>query len=109
MRQSGILAAAGIYALDHHIERLAEDHEKASLLAAGLEGIDSLSVDPVQTNMVFVSLPPDREEGVIPFFAESGIQMGGYIGGKLRLVTHLDVSFPDVEKVIDTFRQWIDS
>ena len=109
MRQSGILAAAGIYALDHHIERLVEDHEKASLLAVGLEKIGALSVDPVQTNMVFVSLPPNRQDGVIPFFAESGIQIGGYISGKLRLVTHLDVTFPDVEKVIDRFRQWIDS
>lgn len=106
MRQAGILAAAGIYALDHHIERLAEDHEKASVLAKGLQGIGGLSVDPVQTNMVFVSLPSEMKEGMDRFFADKGIQIGGYISGKLRLVTHLDVSLSDMEKVIGTFRDW---
>ena len=107
MRQAGLLAAAGIYALDHQVERLAEDHEKARILAAGLEEVEGLSVDPVQTNMVFVALPSDREEGVIPFFAENGIQIGGYISGKLRLVTHLDIPASAIGKVIETFRRWI--
>ncbi|MDF1739222.1 MAG: low-specificity L-threonine aldolase [Verrucomicrobiales bacterium] len=106
MRQSGILAAAGIYALDHHIERLEEDHEKARVLAKGLEALGGLSVDPVQTNMVFVSLPSEMKEGIDRFFSESGIRIGGYISGKLRLVTHLDVSLSDMEKVIATFRDW---
>jgi len=107
MRQSGILAAAGIYALSHHIERLEEDHEKARVLAKGLQDLEGLSIDPLQTNMVFVSLPSEKKEGVVPFFAESGIQIGGYVGEQLRLVTHLDVSLSDMDKVIGTFRKWM--
>ncbi|MCL4166191.1 UNVERIFIED_CONTAM: hypothetical protein GTU68_020548 [Idotea baltica] len=106
MRQSGILAAAGIYALDHHVGRLEEDHEKARILAQGLQHLEGLSVDTVQTNMVFVSLPPRLKEGMDPFFAEHGIQMGGYVWEKLRLVTHLDVTLSDMDKVITTFQKW---
>lgn len=106
MRQSGILAAAGIYALDHHIERLEEDHEKARVLANGLQDLEMFSLDPVQTNMVFVSLPKEQREDLIRFFEAKGIQIGGYVEGKLRIVTHLDVSFSDIDEVISTFREW---
>lgn len=106
MRQSGIVAAAGTYALTHNIERLAEDHEKARLLAKGLQEVD-LVLEPVQTNMVFVSLPEGKLDGVIPFFASKGIHVGSYTPGELRLVTHLDVSFDDIEKAIAAFREWI--
>ena len=107
MRQSGILAAAGIYALDHHIDRLEEDHGKARVLARGLQELEGLSVEVVQTNMVFVTLSPQLKEGMDSFFEENGIKMGGYVWEKLRLVTHLDVSLSDIEKVIATFQKWI--
>jgi threonine aldolase len=106
MRQSGILAAAGIYALTHHIERLEADHEKARVLAKGLQELEMLSIDPVQTNMVFVSLPKERREDLIRFFEAREIQIGGYVEGTLRIVTHLDVSFSDIDEVISTFREW---
>ena len=60
MRQAGIVAAAGLYALEHHVERLAEDHANAERLAAGLAGVRGLEVEPPQTNMVFVRIPADR-------------------------------------------------
>ncbi|MDA7922642.1 hypothetical protein N9B73_12895, partial [Verrucomicrobiales bacterium] len=63
-------------------------------------------LDPVQTNMVFVSLPKEQREDLIRFFEAKGIQIGGYVEGKLRIVTHLDVSFSDIDEVISTFREW---
>ena len=60
MRQSGVLAAAALYALDHHVERLADDHANARRLAEGLQGLPGVSVAPPQTNIVFVDLAPDR-------------------------------------------------
>ena len=63
MRQAGIVAAAGLYALEHHVDRLAEDHANAERLAAGLAGIRGLEVEPPQTNMVFVRIPADSTAG----------------------------------------------
>src|SRR3954447_21584472 len=62
MRQAGIVAAAGLYALDHHIERLADDHENARVLAAGLAEIDGIDIDPatVETNIVVFGHPDPR-------------------------------------------------
>jgi threonine aldolase len=100
MRQAGILAAAGIYVLEHHVERLAEDHDNAMRLAEGLAAIDGCEVDPgaVQTNMIYVGLPADRVEGLIAHLAENAILV--YPGNPLRLVTHLDVSREDVERAV---------
>jgi len=104
MRQAGILAAAGIYAIEHHVERLAEDHLHATMLAEGLAGIDGLNVGPdaVQTNMVFVSIDPEEQSRLIGFLKTRGILVGGY--GQLRLVTHHDIDAEDIPFVIETFR-----
>ncbi len=107
MRQAGILAAAGLYAIDHHIERLAEDHANARALAQGLQGAPGLQVDPgaVQTNMVFISLPPERADALRDFLRTRRILLGG--GNHIRLVTHLDVTAADVATVVDAVREFL--
>lgn len=103
MRQVGILAAGGIYALENQIERLAEDHRNARRLGEGLASIPGLKVDEVQTNMVFVEATGKQVAGLSEQLAAQGIVIGGYTGGKMRLVTHLDVSSDDIERVIEAF------
>lgn len=104
MRQSGLLAAAGIHALENHVERLAEDHANARALAEGLAEIPGVKVDPVQTNMVFVEVSGDTTH-LEERMEASGILMAGYTGEKIRLVTHLDISAKDIEKVLCGFRE----
>jgi threonine aldolase len=101
MRQIGVLAAAGLYALDHHIERLADDHDNALRLAEGLAQVASIHVNPddVQTNMVFMQLPDGAADGLRNHFAERGILLGGG-SKKIRLVTHLDVTKDDVALLV---------
>jgi threonine aldolase len=108
MRQAGMLAAAGLHALEHHVERLSEDHEKAQHLAAGLREIDAIKVDGPHTNMVFVDLPAGRVAALSDFMATQGIQILGY-QPRLRLVTHLDVSMAAIERTIAAFRQFFRS
>ncbi len=98
MRQAGVLAAAGLYALDHHIERLAEDHRRARRLAEGLARLPGLSVDPdaVETNMVFVD--SGHNEAFLAHLRHQGILAGGY--GRVRLVTHLDIDDAAIDAVI---------
>lgn len=104
MRQSGLLAAAGIYALENHVERLAEDHANARTLAEGLAEIPGVTVDPVQTNMVFVDVCGDTIH-LAERMEASGVLMAGYTGKKIRLVTHLDISAKNIEKVLCEFRE----
>lgn len=99
MRQAGVLAAAGLYALQHQVERLAEDHAKAARLGDALSEL-GYSVEPVQTNMVYVQLG-ERAEQVKTFMAERGIAVSA--APRLRLVTHLDVGTEGVERVIEAF------
>jgi threonine aldolase len=102
MRQAGILAAGGLYALDHHVERLAEDHANARALAEGLSGIEGLEADYPETgtNMVFLRLSPDRFGAFKAAMTEAGVLMGGR-APLIRLVTHLDVSADDVARIVD--------
>ena len=104
MRQAGVLAAAGIHALENNVERLAEDHRNAGELAAGLSGVDGLDVDmdAVQTNMVFVAMNPDRQVRLLDYLKEGGILAGGY--GQLRLVTHHHFDAADIPAVIAAFK-----
>jgi len=106
MRQAGILAAAGLYALENHVHRLAEDHANARLLAGGLAEIDGLMVDldQVQTNMVFVTLMQGDPLALQSHLEERGIIVRG--GRALRLVTHLDLDREDVGAVIGAFREF---
>ncbi len=106
MRQAGILAAAGIHALENHVARLAEDHRNAARLARGLTGIGGLHVDTqtVQTNMVFVSLDGGRDDELQAFLKDRGVLVSGR--GTYRLVTHLDVSEADVDRAVQAFREF---
>ncbi|CAA9324932.1 MAG: Low-specificity L-threonine aldolase [uncultured Nocardioidaceae bacterium] len=92
MRQVGVLAAAGQYVLDHHVERLAEDHEHARLLAEAC-GVDPATVD---TNIVVV--PMDDPARVVLAANEEGVLVSAVGATSLRLVTHLDVARPDVDR-----------
>ena len=98
MRQAGILAAAGRYAIAHHIARLADDHENAARLAAGLAKHAALEVSTPQTNMVFVSVKASSADGFAAHLAAKGVQVTGT--AKQRWVTHLDVSRDDVERAL---------
>jgi threonine aldolase len=102
MRQTGILAAAGIYALENNVERLAEDHRNAQLLATGLGSIAELAVSPAQTNILFVTPPAGSAAKLREALAAVAIHVGG--GDSLRLVTHLDVTTADVERTVGAFR-----
>ena len=105
MRQAGILAAAGIYALNHNIERLEEDHKNAMALAKGLASIDGLEINPktAQTNILFVDIKADMDR-LCRFLKEKGIIIDN--ANHLRLVTHLDISAKDVDYTIESFRQF---
>ncbi len=106
MRQAGVLAAAGIYALKHHLDRLAEDHHHASLLAAALSLITGLGREgtaalTAATNMVFLDLPADRFDQLRAWLAEHDI-----IVSTQRLVMHRDISTEDVNRVIAVCQQF---
>jgi len=100
MRQAGVLAAAGSYALRSHIARLAEDHALARELARALAEIDELSIDleSVQSNMVFIECPAELQGTLKEFLRQRGILVGGY--GNLRLVTHLDIRDTDLPLIV---------
>jgi threonine aldolase len=97
MRQAGMVAAAGIHALQHHVERLREDHANARELARGLGAIEAIKVDPAQTNMVFMHVPPGQAEALRARLKQQGILIGA--GSSVRMVTHLDVDGEDVRRV----------
>lgn len=103
LRQAGVLAAAVQHALDHHIDRLAEDHANARLLAEGLQGLPGVQCGMPQTNIVFVDVAPDRAHGVVERARAQGVLCTGLY--RLRLVTHLDVSRADVVRAVDVMRQ----
>ena len=107
MRQAGVLAAAGIHALQNNVERLAQDHDNARLLADLLAQIDGVGVDPatVQTNMVFASVDPQRAEPLRQFLKERSMLIGA--GSRIRLVTHLDVSAEDIKALAAAVAQFL--
>ena len=105
MRQSGMLAAAASHALDHHIDRLADDHALAQRLAQGLEGIEGLKVEAPHTNIVFVDLTgaaQARSAELIASLNQQGILATGLY--RLRFVTHLDVDAAGVDRAVATIR-----
>lgn len=102
MRQAGVLAAAALHALDHHVERLADDHAHARALAEGLRGLPGVTVQRPQTNIVFVDLAPERAAGVVDRLRAAGLLCTGLY--RLRLVTHLDVSSSDISRAIELLR-----
>ena len=102
-RQAGFLAAAGSYALDHHVERLTEDHAKARRLGDCLAGQAWVAgVLPVQTNIVVFTLAdPGLETALINTLQDRGVLAIRLGQGKLRMVTHLDVNAGEIEQVCD--------
>ncbi len=101
MRQAGILAAAGMYALENNIERLAVDHEHAAILTDGLTRIDQLKVirDPAQTNMVFFTMEEAQTQKMAEFLKDHNILITP--GKTTRLVTHLDISRADIAYTLE--------
>ncbi|CAI8905712.1 low-specificity L-threonine aldolase [Pseudomonas sp. IT-P176] len=99
MRQAGYLAAAGLYALDHHVQRLAEDHANAEYLAQGLRAA-GFTVEPVHTNMVYLQIG-DKADAIKAFAAERGVKLSA--AARLRMVTHMDVGRAQIDQVIATF------
>ena len=99
MRQSGILAAAALHGLDHHLERLPEDHAHARLLADRLQGVGGARVVEPDTNIVMVDLPAGRDAAVVAGrAAEEHVLVSVWSPTRLRLVTHLDATRADVER-----------
>jgi threonine aldolase len=108
MRQAGILAAAGIVALETMVERLAEDHQRAARLAEGLRSIPGLQTDPEKpyTNMVFLNLAnsvPLNAQEVGQRLVERGIKIGVVGLQRFRLVTHYGIEDADIEQTIAAF------
>jgi threonine aldolase len=104
MRQAGILAAACLYALDHHVEPLAEDHANAQRLAGGLDQVEGLTVESVATNMVFARVPEARCAGLQAALAEAGVLAA--IAPVSRFVLHRDISAAGVERTLGVIRAY---
>ncbi|GHG75760.1 threonine aldolase [Alishewanella longhuensis] len=123
MRQTGLLAAAGHYALQNHIDRLAEDHANARLLADGLAALagqgrfaELLSVQPPQTNILFTDLPAMLADELVAFLASKQIQLtsSNYASAsgtlkRIRWVCHLDISTADIQHTLDLLSQFAHS
>lgn len=105
LRQAGLLAAAALYALDHHVERLAEDHALARRLADGLASIPGITVTAPDTNIVFAEVAGGRAEALLAHLKLRGVLATGLIG--LRFVTHLDVDAAGVDRAIAATREFM--
>jgi threonine aldolase len=106
LRQAGLLAACALHALDHHVDRLTEDHANARRLAEGLSGIHGLTVKSAQTNIVFIDVAEGRGPALLDFLKTNGVLATGLIG--LRFVTHLDVDSAGIDHAIATVRRFFD-
>ena len=110
MRQAGLLAAAATYALDHHIDRLADDHALMRDLASGLDGIPGVHMESPHTNILFIELSGparDRAAGLLDYLRSRGILATGLY--RLRFVTHLDVDAPAIHQAVQTIREYFTS
>ena len=103
-RQAGVLAAAGLHALDHHIERMEEDHSRALFVAEAINAMDKFSVDlsTVQTNMVYVDCNMSANE-LAANLAKHGIDLFDIREDAVRIVIHLHITDEDVERIIAAF------
>lgn len=100
MRQAGVLAAACSVALDTMVERLQEDHDNAKLLADGLKNIPQLNVEPVESNMVFISLKDGDADAFKETLKKEGLLLGN-VRHRIRMVTHYGISKEDIKKAVD--------
>ena len=106
LRQVGVLAAAGLYALEHHVTRLHEDHENAVRLGAGLRGLD-LDIEEVQTNMVFARIPAEHVAPLKAHLRTAGII--ATITPRTRFVTHMDITSAQVDATLLCMRQYFEN
>jgi len=108
MRQAGVLAAACVYALDHHVARLADDHARAKRLAAGFAGVPGVSVIEPETNIVIATLATPHDPAVVlERLKARGVWMVGFGTGRLRAICHLDIDDAAVERAITAFGEAI--
>jgi len=109
MRQSGIIAAGAFFALNHHLERLTEDHANAQKLAMGIRSIDGLSLDPevVETNIVIFRIDPSlgTAEDILEKLRRRGVLALSLSPQAIRLVTHLDVSAEQIDEAVKAIRE----
>jgi threonine aldolase len=114
MRQAGIIAAAGIYALEHHVDRLAKDHKNAEHLATGIDAIPGLrALSPPQTNLVYLEIDPAQmrdtsfDAATLSSRLRSERVLANPLGSnpyQMRMVAHLDITAADIDRAIETLR-----
>lgn len=106
LRQAGILAAAGLYALEHNVERLREDHDNAKWLEQQLQNIGVEIAEPgAQTNVLYLRQSPELAAKLGPWMRERGVLISS--GPLTRILTHLDVSRQDLQHVVDLWQQFL--
>ena len=103
MRQAGVLAAAGIYALEHHVRELALDHANAEFLAEGVRAM-GLRIEPPQTNMLYINIPAAKTADLNMHLQQRGIL--ATVAPRTRLVTHLDLPRAKIDTVLQAFRDY---
>lgn len=108
MRQVGILAAAGLHAVEHHFDRLEDDHLRASAIGSQLEANSAVTaVAPVETNIVIATLPEGRPaQQMVKHFSDRGILCSAFGPNKVRWVTHLDFGDDALENVLEVIETW---
>jgi threonine aldolase len=105
MRQSGMLAAGGLYALENNISRLSKDHARARSLAEAVNDMDRYSVDlgAVQSNMVYVNYEEEGAKDLVERLSESGVDVLDLSESTVRAVVHLHITDDDIDRAIDAF------
>jgi threonine aldolase len=101
MRQAGIIAAGGLYALEHNVQRLAEDHDNAAYFAGELAKIKGLTVSTPQTNIFYVDIPAESCKSLNDVLQLTRIQVS--MSPRLRIVTHMDAQRKDIDRAISVF------
>jgi len=111
MRQAGILAAAGLYAIEHHRSRLSRDHEKATRLATGLAECPPFSIDPadVDTNIVIVEVPNGQAASIVEDLGDEGVLLTPFGPSTIRATTHRDVSMDEIEAALRVIQSYADN
>jgi threonine aldolase len=105
MRQNGMLAAAALYGVEHHLARLPDDHEAASVLGAMVNGAGGATIVPPDTNILMIDLPAARAKAVVARAAELGLRVSDWSPTRIRAVTHLDAPLAAIKLAGPLLRQ----